>query len=254
MLAAITIVFSWMLNLLFSFSPYLSVIIPPASSRISLDAAISMILLPLRSMNASYLPLATYEISSTTLPSTLILLALSTRCDAAEVPLFVNPPRVMSLMFTVLLGCTSSLFSQQPFPFSASKKFPLPKLLIKPSSTSFNVASLPSGTLATAIEMPYAGISLIALLVPSIGSTRNMNFGLSSSSKSSRLNSCVKIMLLLVPLPNFNSPISSLTIYERTGAFFSMFMTFSSAIMSMNDVGVPSAPIFTFSPDSGFPT
>ena len=146
------------------------------------------------------------------------------------------------------------MLSQHPFPFSASKKFPLPKLLIKPSSTSLRVASLPSGTLATAIEIPNAGISLIALLVPSIGSTKNMNFGFSSSSMSSRLSSCVNTMLLLVPLPNFNSPISSLTIYERTGAFFNMLMTFSSAIMSMSDVGVPSAPIFTFSPDSGFPT
>ena len=42
--------------------------------------------------------------------------------------------------------------------------------------------------------------------------------------------------------------------YDNTGAFFRMLMTFSSATMSMNDVGVPSAPIFTFSPDSGFPT
>ena len=125
---------------------------------------------------------------------------------------------------------------------------------MKPNSTSFRVASLPSGTLATAIEIPNAGISLMALLVPSTGSTRNMNLGLSSSAMSSRLSSCVRLILLLVPFPSLSSPISSLTMYERTGAFFRILITFSSATMSISDVGVPSAPIFTFSPDSGFPT
>ena len=33
-----------------------------------------------------------------------------------------------------------------------------------------------------------------------------------------------------------------------------MLINLSSAIMSIKDVGVPSAPIFIFSPDSGFPT
>ena len=132
----------------------MSVIIPPASSTINLDAAMSIILLPLKSRNASYLPLATYESSKTTEPKTRIRLALSTNLEAALVPLLVKPPRDMSLMFTMLDGCTSSLFNQHPFPFSASKKLPFPKLLIKPSSTSFNVANLPSGTFATAIEIP----------------------------------------------------------------------------------------------------
>ena len=95
------------------------------------------------------------------------------------------------------------------------------------------MANLPSGTFATAIEIPYAGISLIALLVPSIGSTKNMNFGVSSSVKSSRFSSSDKLMLLLVPFPSFNSPTSSLMMYDKTGAFFKIFITLSSAIISM---------------------
>ena len=71
-------------------------------------------------------------------------------------------------------GFTVSLFNQQPFPFSASKKLPFPKLLMKPNSTSSKVATLPLGTFATATEIPYAGISLIALLVPSNGSTKKI--------------------------------------------------------------------------------
>ena len=132
-----------MLNGLLSFWPYLLVMIHPASSRINFDAAMSMILLPLKSRNASYLPLATYDNSKTTLPKTRIRRALSTSLEACDVPLLVNPPRVMSLMFMMSLGLTSSLFSQHPFPFSASKKFPLAKLLMNPSSTSFNVDNLP---------------------------------------------------------------------------------------------------------------
>ena len=157
-------------------------------------------------------------------------------------------------MFIMSLGLTSSLFNQHPFPFSASKKFPFAKLLTKPSSTSFSVDNFPGFTFATAIEIPNAGISLIALFVPSTGSIKKMNFGISSSAKSVRLNSCVSVMLLFVPFPSFNSPISSLIIYESTGAFFKILMILSSAIISIRDVGVPSAPIFTFSPDSAFPT
>lgn len=89
------------------------------------------------------------------------------------------------------------LFIIQPasFSFSASKKLPFPKLLIKPNSTSFKVANLSSGTFATAIEIPYAGISLIALLVPSIGSIKNMNLGFCSGVKSVLLSSWVKTTL-----------------------------------------------------------
>ena len=163
--------------------------IPPASSTINLEAAISIILLPLKSRNASYLPLATYESSKTTEPKTRMRLALSTNLEADLVPLLVNPPRDISLMFIISEGCTSSLFNQHPFPFSASKKLPFPKLLIKPNSTSFKVANLSSGTFATAIEIPYAGISLIALLVPSIGSIKNMNLGFCSGVKSVLLSS-----------------------------------------------------------------
>ena len=109
-----------MLNLLSNFSPYLSVTIAPASSTISFEAAISMILLPLKSRNASYFPLATYASSSTTEPNTLILLAVSTNLDTDNVLLLVNPPRLIFVKSVSLLGVIGSPFLFAPFPLMAS--------------------------------------------------------------------------------------------------------------------------------------
>ena len=85
-----------------------------------------------------------------------------------------------------------------------------------------------------ASDIPYAGIFLTALLVPSNGSTtKTTSDGVS---------------------PSLSSPISSLTSVKGLPVLSKISITFSSASKSINLVGVPSAPILTVFPAFFWPT